>query len=336
MKVLVTGGAGYIGSHTLIELIQAGNDILVLDNFCNSHEESLGRVELITNKKLQFIRGDVRDQFLLERIFSENKVDAVVHFAGLKAVGDSVKKPLEYYDTNFSGSLKLLHAMEAAGVFKFVFSSSATVYGIPSHVPIYEDSPAGTLSSPYGRSKLMVEDALRDAAISDPRWRIAILRYFNPIGAHSSGLLGENPEGTPNNLLPYISQVAVGKLKKLSIFGNDYPTKDGTGVRDYIHVMDLAKGHLRALDFINNNSGVGVWNLGTGVGYSVMEIISTFERITSVNIPYEISPRRDGDVAECWSDPSKAERELGWKAELDLCTMISDLWRWQSKNPTGL
>lgn len=336
LNYLITGGAGYIGSHTVLELLASSlGEVIVLDSLCNSSRESLRRVEKITGRAPVFVQGDIRDRALLDRLFAEHRVDAVVHFAGLKAVGESVQQPLAYYDNNVSGSITLCQAMAAAGVFRLAFSSSATVYGDPPCVPIAEDCPTGRPTNPYGGSKLMVEQILQDIAASDPRWSIALLRYFNPVGAHPSGLIGEDPNGVPNNLLPYISQVAVGRLPQLSIFGGDYPTSDGTGVRDYIHVVDLARGHLAALNYLIQNSGAHVWNLGTGVGYSVLQMIEAFEQVCGKRIPYRITERRPGDIAECWSSPEKALRELGWKAGFDLKQMVEDAWRWQSNNPDG-
>jgi UDP-glucose 4-epimerase len=334
-NILVTGGAGYIGSHTTLSLLQAGFDVVVLDNLINSSVESLFRVEKIAGRAATFIQGDIRDSALLGRLFSEHTVDAVLHFAGLKAVGESVSQPLRYYDNNVHGSQVLLQAMGDAGVYRFVFSSSATVYGEPAQMPISESCPVGKPTNPYGRSKLMVEDMLRDLAVSDPRWRISILRYFNPVGAHESGLIGEDPNGIPNNLLPYMSQVAVGKLPELAVFGNDYSTPDGTGVRDYIHVMDLADGHLRALSALQTRTGAHVWNLGTGQGYSVLEMVSAFEATSCCKVPYKIASRRPGDIASCYADPTKAEQELGWKAYRGLNEMMRDTWHWQQKNPNG-
>lgn len=333
--VFVTGGAGYIGSHTTLNLLQAGYDVVVLDNLCNSSSESLKCVESIVGRAPFFIEGDVRDRELLVSIFETYTFTTVVHFAGLKAVDESVSQPMRYYDNNVHGSQVLLQVMADAGVFSFVFSSSATVYGEPAHIPISETCPVGQPTNPYGRSKLMVEDMLRDLAASDPRWRIAILRYFNPVGAHESGQIGEDPSGIPNNLLPYIAQVAVGKLPELAVFGNDYPTHDGTGVRDYIHVVDLAEGHLRALDALKTRTGAHVWNLGTGQGYSVRDMVRAFESASGKPVPYRISPRRPGDIATCYSDPSKAERELGWTAKRGLPEMMRDAWRWQQMNPNG-
>lgn len=334
-SILVTGGAGYIGSHTTLALLEAGHNVIVLDNLANSSLESLRRVERICGKSVTFIEGDIRDRTLLDSIFARHSIQAVLHFAGLKAVGESVEQPLAYYENNVSGSVVLLQAMAAAAVFNLVFSSSATVYGEPQQMPISEDCPTGTPTNPYGRSKLMIEEILRDLAISEPRWSIAILRYFNPVGAHASGLIGEDPNGIPNNLLPYISQVAVGKLQKLSVYGGDYPTTDGTGVRDYIHVVDLANGHLKALDAISASQGVHIWNLGTGQGYSVLQMISAFEQAAGVTVPYTLVERRSGDIAECWADPKKAAQELGWKAEHSLADMMQDTWRWQQNNPNG-
>ncbi|HZJ91569.1 MAG TPA: UDP-glucose 4-epimerase GalE [Thiopseudomonas sp.] len=334
-SILVTGGAGYIGSHTTLALLEAGHDVIVLDNLANSSLESLRRVERICGKAATFIQGDIRDRELLDSIFARHSIQAVLHFAGLKAVGESVQKPLDYYENNVSGSLVLFQAMAAAGVFNLVFSSSATVYGEPKQMPISEECPTGIPTNPYGRSKLMVEEVLRDLAFSESRWSIALLRYFNPVGAHASGLIGEDPNGIPNNLLPYISQVAVGKLQQLSVYGDDYPTVDGTGVRDYIHVVDLANGHLKALDAIATSQGVHIWNLGTGQGYSVLQMVSAFEQAAGVAVPYAVVARRSGDIAECWADPAKAAQELGWKAEHSLDDMMRDTWRWQQSNPNG-
>lgn len=335
MTILVTGGAGYIGSHTLIELMAAGHDVLVLDNFSNASAESLRRVEQIAGRRVACIEGDIRDKVVLAKIFAEHDISAVIHFAGLKAVGESVAQPLTYYDNNVHGSQVLIEAMREAGVFTLVFSSSATVYGEPAQMPISEACPVGRPTNPYGRSKLMVEDILRDLSVSDARWKFAILRYFNPVGAHDSGLIGEDPQGIPNNLLPYISQVAVGKLAKLSVFGDDYPTPDGTGVRDYIHVVDLAQGHVAALKFLAREAGVHTWNLGTGQGYSVLEMIHAFEQASGAPVPYALMPRRAGDIATCYADPQKASAELGWRATRGLSEMMRDTWRWQSQNPNG-
>ncbi|MDO9622571.1 MAG: UDP-glucose 4-epimerase GalE [Pseudomonas sp.] len=335
MKLLVTGGAGYIGSHTVLELLQAGHEVVVLDNLCNSSLESLRRVQAIAGRSLLFVEGDIRNRTLLDQLFAQHQIDAVVHFAGLKAVGESVRKPLDYYASNMAGTLTLCQAMADAEVFRLVFSSSATVYGDPARVPASEESPVTNPSSPYGRSKLMVEQLLQDLQCSDARWSIGILRYFNPVGAHSSGLIGEDPLGLPNNLLPYLSQVAIGKLDCLQVYGNDYPTPDGTCVRDYIHVVDLALGHLRALQFISSRRGCEVWNLGAGKGYSVLQVISAFEQASGRTVRYVFGPRRAGDIAANWAEPSKAACELGWKAERSLANMMADTWRWQSMNPQG-
>jgi len=319
----------------VVELLGVGWDVVVLDNLANSSEVSLVRIAQIAGREPLFVLGDILDEALLATLFREHKFDAVIHFAGLKAVGDSVKDPLAYYQTNVAGSLSLFSAMAAAGVFRLVFSSSATVYGEPEVMPISEQYPVGAPKSPYGRSKLIVEQVLEDLVRADDRWAIATLRYFNPVGAHPSGLIGENPNGTPNNLLPYISKVVTGKLPYLSIYGNDYPTCDGTGVRDYIHVADLANGHISALRYIAEKTGLHAWNLGTGVGYSVLQVIAAFEKVSGVEVPQKICERRPGDIAECWSDPSKALRELGWRAELDLEDMMRDTWRWLQSNPDG-
>lgn len=335
MSLLVTGGSGYIGSHTVVELLQDQQQVVILDNLSNSSLESLNRIRQITNKEAIFIEGDIRDQKLIEQIIHDHNIDSVVHFAGLKAVGESVQKPLLYYDNNVNGTISLCRAMQNTGVFSLVFSSSATVYGEPEKMPIDESCPTGLPTNPYGRSKLIIEQILQDLTLTDSRWSIALLRYFNPIGAHESGLIGEDPNGIPNNLLPYISQVAVGRLKQVSVFGNDYPTIDGTGVRDYIHVVDLAKGHLAALNYIKTNTGIHTWNLGTGTGYSVLEIINAFAKACNKDIPYEFAPRRPGDIASCWSNPNKAKKELGWQAKLGLTDMVASAWQWQSKNPDG-
>ena len=334
-NILVTGGAGYIGSHTTLALLEAGDNVVLLDNFCNSSPESLKRVAQLARRELVFVQGDIRDRPLLSRLFAEHAIDSVLHFAGLKAVGESVVQPLHYYDNNVSGSQVLLQACANAGVFDFVFSSSATVYGEPAEMPISEACPVGQPTNPYGRSKLMVEDMLRDLAASDPRWRIAILRYFNPVGAHESGLIGEDPNGIPSNLLPYIAKVALGKFPDLAVFGNDYPTPDGTGVRDYIHVLDLAEGHLRALEALQTRTGAHVWNLGTGEGFSVLEMVQAFEVASGKPVPTRIAPRRPGDIAICYADPAKAERDLGWKAQRYLDQMMHDTWRWHRQNPNG-
>ncbi len=335
MRILVTGGAGYIGSHTIVELLNAGHDVVVLDNLSNSSPKALERVAQITGKRVPFFEGDVLDRQLLALIFQTQAIDAVIHFAGLKSVGESVRKPLEYYQNNVTGSLVLLEEMAKANVNSIVFSSSATVYGDPATVPITESSPTGGTTNPYGTSKYMVERILMDAVVANPKLSAVILRYFNPVGAHESGLIGENPNGIPNNLLPYISQVAVGKLAQLSIFGDDYPTPDGTGVRDYIHVVDLANGHLKALDRHQSEAGCHVYNLGTGNGYSVLDMVKAFEKVNQVPVPYKIAPRRSGDIATCYADPTKAERELNWRATHDLEQMMQDTWRWQKNNPNG-
>ncbi|MGE6462809.1 UDP-glucose 4-epimerase GalE [Pseudoalteromonas tetraodonis] len=335
MAILVTGGAGYIGSHTVLELLQQGSDVIVIDNLSNSSEESLERVKKITGKAITFYQGDILDKSFLDSVFAKHTIESVIHFAGLKAVGESVVKPIEYYQNNVQGTLTLVDAMRDAGVFKLVFSSSATVYGDPASLPIREDFPVGGTTNPYGTSKLMVEMMLQDIAKSDERFAFAILRYFNPVGAHESGLIGEDPNGIPNNLLPFISQVAVGKLKQLSVFGDDYDTVDGTGVRDYIHVVDLALGHLKALDKIAAETGALVYNLGTGNGYSVLQMVNAFIKASDQAIPYEVSPRRPGDIAACYAAPEKALSELGWQAERGIDVMMQDTWRWQSNNPNG-
>ncbi|WP_260293790.1 UDP-glucose 4-epimerase GalE [Sedimenticola hydrogenitrophicus] len=334
MKVLVTGGAGYIGSHTCVELLEAGHQVVVIDNLCNSSRISLDRIADITGRRVSFVEGDIRDRDTVTRIFSRDGIDAVIHFAGLKAVGESVRLPLAYYQNNITGSLTLLESMAAAGVKRLVFSSSATVYGDPVSLPIGEDF-ALSASNPYGRSKLMIEEMLRDLHAADDAWDISILRYFNPVGAHESGLIGEDPGGIPNNLMPYISQVAAGRLERLSIFGGDYPTADGTGVRDYIHVVDLARGHLAALDKLSGHPGVITHNLGTGRGYSVLEMVRAFEQASGRMVPYRIDSRRPGDIAACYADPARASVELGWRAERELEQMCRDSWRWQRANPDG-
>ena len=335
MAILVTGGAGYIGSHTCVELLSSGYEIVIVDNFLNSKPEALNRIKKITGKDFKFYEADLLDGEKIDRIFAENKIEAVVHFAGLKAVGESVAKPLWYYHNNITGTLILCDVMKKHGVKKIVFSSSATVYGNPETVPIKEDFPLST-TNPYGSTKLMIENILRDVFVSDNEWSIALLRYFNPIGAHPSGLIGEDPNGIPNNLMPYIAQVAAGKLKQLSVFGDDYETKDGTGVRDYIHVVDLAKGHIKALSKVLCSSGVDAYNLGTGNGYSVLEIVKAFANVNKVEVPYKITERRAGDIAECYADPKKAKEILGWEAELDLEAMCKDSWNFMVKNPQGL
>lgn len=334
MTVLVTGGAGYIGSHTVLELLEAGHKVIVIDNLSNSSEQSLIRVAHIAGRKPTFYQFNLLNRPAVDEVFNRHHIDAVIHFAGYKAVGESVAHPLKYYQNNLNSTLFLCEIMAKHGVKNFVFSSSATVYGEPDTVPITEEFPTSA-QNPYGQTKLMCEHILRDIHVSDEEWNIALLRYFNPIGAHYSGLIGEDPNGIPNNLLPYISQVAVGKLKELSIFGDDYPTTDGTGVRDYIHVVDLAKGHLKALEKLAENPGVITYNLGTGKGSSVLEIVHAFKDVSGVDIPYNISPRRPGDAASCYADCSLAEKELGWKAQFDIDKMCEDTWRWQSNNPNG-
>lgn len=334
MKILVTGGAGYIGSHTCVELLMAGHDVVVIDNLSNSSSVVIDRIEKICKRRPVFHEVDVRSRDRVAEILSVHGIEAVIHFAGLKAVGESVAQPLRYYDNNVTGSLALFGAMTETGVRTLVFSSSATVYGDPHSVPIHEDFPLSA-TNPYGRSKLMVEEILRDLILSDDAWHIALLRYFNPVGAHESGLIGEDPGGTPNNLMPYISQVAVGRRKKLHIFGGDYPTPDGTGVRDYIHVADLASGHIAALDWLQQHKGVHTFNLGTGQGKSVLEVVRAFEAVNGKHVPYRIVERRPGDIAQCYADVSRAERELGWKAQRGITEMCRDAWNWQVKNPGG-
>lgn len=334
MPILITGGAGYIGSHTCVELLDAGYDIVVVDNFSNSKPEVLNRIKEITKKDFKFYEVDILDKEELEKVFIQNNIEAVIHFAGLKAVGESVEIPLKYYHNNVTGTLVLCEVMKKYGVKKMVFSSSATVYGKPKSVPITEDFPLSA-TNPYGRTKLMIEEILKDVYISDNDWSIALLRYFNPIGAHESGRIGEDPNGIPNNLVPYITQVAIGKREKLSVFGNDYDTHDGTGVRDYIHVVDLAKGHLKALEKIMSTKGINVYNLGTGVGYSVFDIVKNFEKVTGKKIPYIITDRRPGDIDKSFADTTKAYKELGWKAEKSLEDMCRDSWNWQKNNPNG-
>ena len=334
MRILVTGGAGYIGSHTCLELLNDGHDIIVVDNLSNSKEESLKRVQGLAGKALTFHKADLLDRASLDEVFDSSAVDAVIHFAGLKAVGESVTIPLKYYYNNITGTLILCEVMARHNVKNIVFSSSATVYGDPHRVPITEDFPLSA-TNPYGRTKLMIEEILRDLHVSDPAWNIALLRYFNPVGAHKSGHIGEDPNGVPNNLLPYISQVAVGKLAFLSVFGNDYPTPDGTGVRDYIHVVDLAIGHLRAIERLKTNPGVVTYNLGTGKGYSVLDMVRAFEKASGRDISYRIVERRPGDVAACYADPSLAGRDLNWSAQMGIDDMCADAWRWQYNNPNG-
>lgn len=332
--ILVTGGAGYIGSHTCVLLLEAGYDVLVLDNFSNSKPESMRRVETITGKKVAFVKADVRDADALRDVFRNNAVDGVIHFAGLKAVGESVSEPLMYYENNVAGSVTLAQVMAEFNVHALVFSSSATVYGGDAVSPINEDSSL-TATNPYGWSKLMVEQIYRDLAASNPAWRIGLLRYFNPVGAHESGTIGEDPNGIPNNLMPNVCQVAVGRRPELKVFGDDYPTPDGTGVRDYIHVMDLAQGHLDALAWLKNNTGANVFNLGTGQGYSVLDLVKAFETASGKTVPYKIHPRRPGDSAEAYSNPTKAQKVLGWKAKRDIKAMCDDAWKWQDQNPQG-
>ncbi len=335
MAVLVTGGAGYIGSHTCVELLNAGKDVVIVDNFYNCKKSSLDRIRALVNKDFKFYECDIRDKEGLDEIFKKEKIDSVIHFAGLKAVGESVHKPLEYFDNNVTGTLILLDVMRNNGCKKIVFSSSATVYGMNNISPLTEDMEVGGVTNPYGRTKYMIECILKDLYTSDSSWSICLLRYFNPIGAHKSGTMGEDPNGIPNNLMPYITQVAIGKREYLNVWGNDYDTPDGTGVRDYIHVVDLALGHIKAVEKAENNEGLFIYNLGTGKGYSVLDVVKAFEKASGVNIPYKIGPRRDGDIATCYSDPSKAEKELGWKAQRDIEEMCEDSWRWQKQNPNG-
>ena len=335
MKILVTGGAGYIGSHTCIELLNEGHEVVVMDNLYNASEKALERVEKITGKKVIFYKEDMLNKEGMNKIFDEQKIDAVIHFAGLKAVGESVSKPLEYYHNNMTGTFNLCDVMRNHGVKNLIFSSSATVYGDPAFVPITEECPKGEVTNPYGRTKSMLEQVLTELHTADPEWNILLLRYFNPIGAHESGLIGEDPKGIPNNLVPYIAQVAVGKLQCLGVFGNDYPTHDGTGVRDYIHVVDLAVGHVKALKKIEEKAGVCIYNLGTGKGYSVLDVVKAYEKACGREIKYEIKPRRPGDIATCYADASKAREELGWEAERGIEEMCADSWRWQSANPDG-
>ncbi len=334
MTVLVTGGAGYIGSHTVVELLNAGHDVVVIDNLCNSSREAIERIKKITGKELMFYENDVRDRAALELIFTAFDIDWVIHFAGLKAVGESVGKPVEYYDNNLVSTLVLIETMQKFGVKKIVFSSSATVYGDPAELPLRETSKMNPATNPYGATKVMQENILKDLFTSDNEWTVALLRYFNPVGAHESGLIGEDPKGIPNNLMPYVAQVASGKLKEIGVFGNDYPTPDGTGVRDYIHVVDLAKGHVSALEKLQK-AGVYVYNLGTGKGYSVLDMVKAFSKACGKELPYVIKPRRAGDIATCYASAEKAERELGWKAEYDLEKMCLDQWNWQKRNPNG-
>lgn len=335
MSILVTGGAGYIGSHTCVELLNVGYDIIILDNLCNSNRESLKRVEELTGKTVKFYKADIRDAEMMDKVFAENDISSVIHFAGLKAVGESCRMPLEYYDNNINGTLVLCAAMRKAGCKKIVFSSSATVYGEHNVSPLTEDMPTGGTTNPYGTTKYFIERILEDLYKADREWSICLLRYFNPVGAHKSGRIGEDPNGIPNNLVPYISQVAIGKLEYLNVFGDDYDTPDGTGVRDYIHVVDLALGHVKAIEKVNGENSFSVYNLGTGIGYSVLDMLHSFEKVCGKKLPYKIAPRRPGDIATCYSDPSKAKRELGWVAERNLDEMCEDTWRWQQQNPNG-
>ncbi|MCI5995318.1 MAG: UDP-glucose 4-epimerase GalE [Blautia sp.] len=335
MSILVTGGAGYIGSHTCIELLNAGYDVVVLDNLYNSSEKALERVEQITGKKVTFYKADLLDKEAMNEIFDKEDIDSVIHFAGLKAVGESVAKPLEYYHNNMTGTFNLCDVMRNHGVKNIIFSSSATVYGDPAFIPITEECPKGKITNPYGQTKGMLEQVLTDLHISDPEWKVVLLRYFNPIGAHKSGLIGEDPKGIPNNLVPYIAQVAVGKLKCLGVFGDDYDTHDGTGVRDYIHVVDLARGHVKALKKFDDEPAVSIYNLGTGNGYSVLDVLHAFEKACGKTLPYEVKERRPGDIATCYADATKAKEELGWEAEYGIEEMCEDSWRWQSNNPDG-
>lgn len=335
MKILVTGGAGYIGSHTCVELLKAGYEVVIVDNLYNSNKKAVSRIQEITGKNVSFYDLDILNKDGLSQVFQREKIDAVIHFAGLKAVGESVHKPIEYYHTNIEGTLTLVQVMKENGVKSIVFSSSATVYGDPAQIPITEECPKGTCTNPYGWTKWMNEQILTDLNTADPAWNVMLLRYFNPIGAHESGLIGEDPKGIPNNLLPYVAQVAIGKLKRVGVFGNDYDTPDGTGVRDYIHVVDLALGHVAALKKMQESDGVQIYNLGTGKGYSVLDVIHAFEKACGHPIPYEILPRRDGDIATCYSDCTKAEKELGWTAKYDLDEMCASSWKWQTMNPDG-
>ena len=335
MAILVTGGAGYIGSHTCVELLNAGYEVVVYDNLSNSSEKSLERVEQITGKKVTFYKGDILDRERLNEVFEKENIDSCIHFAGLKAVGESVEKPWEYYNNNISGTLTLTDVMRKHNCKNIIFSSSATVYGDPAIIPITEECPKGQCTNPYGWTKSMLEQILTDMQKADPEWNVILLRYFNPIGAHPSGMMGENPNGIPNNLMPYITQVAVGKLKELGVFGNDYDTPDGTGVRDYIHVVDLAVGHVKALKKIEEKAGLCIYNLGTGQGYSVLDIVKNFEEANDIKIPYVIKPRRAGDIATCYSDATKAKKELGWEAKYGIKEMCRDSWNWQKNNPNG-
>ncbi|MDE6384557.1 MAG: UDP-glucose 4-epimerase GalE [Eubacterium sp.] len=335
MSVLVTGGAGYIGSHTCVELLNSGVDVVIVDNFCNCKKSSIDRIKALTNRAFTYYECDIRDYDGMDEIFKKESIDSVIHFAGLKAVGESVYKPLEYFDNNINGTLVLLDVMRNNGCKKIVFSSSATVYGMNNISPLTEDMKVGGVTNPYGRTKLMIEEIMQDLYVSDKEWSICLLRYFNPIGAHKSGTMGEDPNGIPNNLMPYITQVAIGKLDHLGVYGDDYDTHDGTGVRDYIHVVDLALGHVKAVEKVASGTGLNIYNLGTGKGYSVLDVVKAFEKASGVKIKYEILDRRPGDIATCYSDPSKALKELGWKAERDIEEMCEDSWRWQSQNPNG-
>ena len=335
MAILLAGGAGFIGSHTAVELMDAGYEVVIVDNFYNSSPEVVRRIEEISGKSVKVYNVHAADNNAMDKVFQENEIETVIHFAGLKSVGESVSLPLKYYRNNLDSTLTILELMEKHDVRNIIFSSSATVYGSPKKVPITEDMPTGGCTNPYGKTKFMIEDILQDAAVANKNLSVVLLRYFNPIGAHESGRIGEMPSGVPNNLMPYITQVAIGKLKELSVYGNDYPTHDGTGVRDYIHVVDLAKGHVAAVDYCENHDGTEVFNLGTGVGYSVLDIVNTFSRVNGIKIPYKIVGRRDGDIAECYADASKAQEVLGWSAELTLEDMCRDSWNWQKKNPDG-
>lgn len=334
-KILVTGGAGFIGSHTCVELLDSGYEVVVVDNLCNSSKESLKRVEKITGKSVKFYEADIADKAAMNKVFEENDISCVIHFAGLKAVGESVQKPLEYYQNNISGTLNMCEVMRNHGVKNIIFSSSATVYGDPASVPITEKFPKGQCTNPYGWTKSMLEQILTDIQFADKEWNVILLRYFNPIGAHKSGLIGEDPNGIPNNLMPYVMKVAIGQLPQVNVFGNDYPTPDGTGVRDYIHVVDLAKGHVKAIEKIEENPGVKIYNLGTGKGYSVLDVINNVSKAVGKEIPYVIAERRAGDIAECYADPALAKEELGWEAQYGMKEMCEDSWNWQQKNPNG-
>lgn len=335
MKILLTGGAGFIGSHTIIELDKKGHSVVVVDNLVNSNKEALKRVGEIIGKDIPFVQADVRDRAAMESVFVNNHIDAVIHFAGLKAVGESVAKPLEYYENNMNATFVLLDVMRSHGCKNIIFSSSATVYGNPAMIPITEDCPKGHCTNPYGQTKSMLEEVLKDVQKADPDWNVVLLRYFNPIGAHPSGRIGENPNGIPNNLMPYITQTAVGKRQELGVFGNDYDTPDGTGVRDYIHVVDLASAHVAALQAIQRNCGLAIYNIGTGHGYSVLDVVNAFEKVNKVKVPYTIKPRRPGDIATCYCDPAKAKAELGWEAQYGIEEMCRDAWNWQRNNPEG-